>query len=79
MKANNVAGNLLVLNSRCPHKAYTFNSKPGYYSELDLRMMGAPDTEVKKVAECVVKTMQLSKEDITAVCLDENNTQLIVG
>jgi hypothetical protein len=37
------------------------------------------DTTVHKIAPCVINSQQLSREDITAVTLDQDQGELIVG
>lgn len=66
LKAGN-GGNLLLASSN-KQRLYCFNSKPGLMSEYDLRMM--KDT---------VNTVNLSKEEITAVAKDPLTDALIVG
>jgi hypothetical protein len=70
-KGNNIAGNLLLLHQKSGYRAFTFNSRPGYVSEIDLRKVGSDNT-VHKVAPCVVNSQQLSREDITAVTFDQD-------
>jgi len=68
----------MLLHQKSAYKAFTFNSKPGYYSQLDLRKLTS-SLEEQKNSECVVKTAQISKEEITAVTFDDTQTNLIAG
>jgi len=78
VKSSNTGGSLMLLHQKSAYKAFTFNSKPGYYSQLDLRKLTS-SLEEQKNSECVVKTAQISKEEITAVTFDDTQTNLIAG
>lgn len=46
----------------------TFNAKPGLITEHDLRKDGA-----------VVRTKMIHNEEVTAVCMDQDQTTLVIG
>jgi hypothetical protein len=66
LKSGN-GGNLLTVSSN-KQRLYCFNSKPGLMSEYDLRML-----------KDAVNSVNLSKEDVTAVTCNPITDSLIVG
>lgn len=54
VKSGNIGGSLMLLHTKSAYKAFTFNAKPGYYSQLDLRKLSAASQDPKNV-DCVVK------------------------
>jgi hypothetical protein len=47
VKSSTIGGSLMLLHQKSGHKAFTFNSKPGYYSQVDLRKLSSASQDPK--------------------------------